>query len=84
MLWGCTWSMPGTCGVPAPEPSLWASLLWFMEDGERGLLLFLRVVECTWLASFGELLPPALSAAMMSAAMGDWPFWAASGGVVRD
>lgn len=54
-----------------------------MEDGDRGLLLFLRVVEWTWLASLGELLPPALSAAMMSAAMGDWPFWAASGGVVR-
>lgn len=55
-----------------------------MEDGDRGLLLFLRVVEWTWLASLGELFPPALSAAMMSAAMGDWPFWAASGGVVRE
>ena len=55
-----------------------------MEDGDRGLLLFLRVVEWTWLESLGELFPPALSAAMMRAAMGDWPFWAASGGVVRE
>lgn len=81
---GCTWSMPGTWGVPALGASLCASLLWLMEDGDRGLLLFLRVVEWTWLASLGELFPPALSAAMMSAAMGDWPFWAASGGVVRE
>lgn len=84
MLWGCTWSMPGTWGVPAPDASLCASLLWVMEDGDRGLLLFLRVVEWTWLASLGELFPPALSAAMMSACMGDWLFWAASGGVVRE
>lgn len=84
MFWGCTWSMPGTWGVPAPDASLCASLLWFMEDGDMGLLLFLRVVEWTWLPSLGELFPPALSAAMMSAAMGDWPFWAASGGVVRE
>lgn len=55
-----------------------------MEDGERGLLLFLRVVECTWLASLGELFPPALSAANIRAAMGDCPFCAASGGVVRE
>lgn len=55
-----------------------------MEDGDKGLLLFLRVVEWTWLESLGELFPPALSAAMMSAAMGDCPFWAASGGVVRE
>lgn len=71
--------MPGTWGVPAPEPSLCASRLWLIEDGESGLLLFLRVVEWTWLASFGELFPPGFSAAMMRAAIGDWPFCTASG-----
>lgn len=55
-----------------------------MEEGESGLLLLRRVVEWTW--SLGELFPPppALSAARISAAMGDWPFCAASGGVVRE
>ncbi len=77
MLCGCTGSMPGTWGVTVPC----ASRRWL---GESGLLLFLRVVECTWLASLGELFPPALSAARMSAAMGELPFWPeASGGVVR-
>ena len=46
------------------------------------------MVEWTWLASFGEPVPaPALSAANMSACIGDWPFCdavAASGGVVRE
>lgn len=61
-----------------------AGLLVGAEDGESGLPLFRRdpppttpgppptimVVECTRLVSFaGE---PALSAARMSAAMGDW------------
>lgn len=86
---------PGvSVGAPATEES--AGLLVGAEDGERGLPLFRRdvppgppptimVVECTRLASLaGE---PALSAARMSAAIGDWvPCWAVapSGGVVRE
>ncbi len=77
MLCECTGSMPGTWGITAPC----ASRRWL---GESGLLLFLRVVECTWLPSLGELFPPALSAARMSAAIGELPFWPeASGGVLR-
>lgn len=89
---------PGvSAGTPATDES--AGLLVGAEDGERGLPLFRRdvpptapgppptimVVECTRLVSLaGE---PALSAAMINAAMGDWvPCWAVvpSGGVVRE
>lgn len=89
---------PGVSGgATATDES--AGLLDRAEEGERGLPLFRRdpppgppgptpiimVVECTRLASLaGE---PALSAARMSAAMGDWPpCWAVapSGGVVRE
>lgn len=83
-LAGCTGSSPPAALAPWPGTSLpGPSLLWFMAEGEGGLLLFLLVVEWTWLASLEAWLPPALSATKMSAAMGDWPFWAASGGVVR-
>lgn len=81
-LAGCTGSSPPVPPAPWPPTSLGPSLLWFIEDGEGGLLLFLRVVECTGLASLEAWLPPALSATRIRAAMGDWPFWAASGGVV--
>lgn len=87
-----------SAGARATEES--AGLLVGADDGDRGLPLFRRdpppttpgppptimVVECTRFAASlaGE---PALSAAMMSAAMGDWvPCWAVapSGGVVRE
>lgn len=76
----CEWAVATT--------SLWVSRRWPAEDGDSGLPLLRRpaaVVECTWLASLGGPVLPALSAARMSAAMGDWPFCAvaASGGVVR-
>lgn len=89
----------GAPGVSAAATEESAGLLVGAEDGDRGLPLFRRdpplaapgpppttmVVECTRLPSLaGE---PALSAAMMSAAIGDWvPCWAVapSGGVVRE
>lgn len=79
-----------SAGAPATEES--AGLLVGAEDGDRGLPLFRRDPPptapgppSTRLESLvGE---PALSAARMSAAIGDWvPCWAVapSGGVVRE
>lgn len=65
----------GSMGAPR------ASRLCAAGDGGLPVFLRLAVVECTW--SLGEPVP-ALSAARMSAAMGDWPFCTVgSGGVVR-
>lgn len=44
-LAGCTGSSPPVLPVAWPPTSLGPSLLWFIEEGEGGLLLFLRVVE---------------------------------------